>query len=159
MEAKNSLGEFASLLPKLGSIICIDYGTYNLGVAISDHGRLVAMPLCTIRARTWSEKIRCSQEIITKHSCCAMVLGMPFELDGLECKLAEEIRKFALELSQGKLPFLFHDERFTSKAARQVLKGCSTRKGEVIEAEDKVAASIMLGEVLENLAKLSKGSF
>lgn len=132
--------EFLSALPPNGSIMGLDYGSKNIGVAISDPDRKVAMPLCTLTSA--KSQVPSVVRLINQYKACGIVIGLPLLLDGTEGAVALKVREFAKEIAI--CPVLLHDERFSSKAARK-LSGANKA---VKASEDSISASILLGEVI-----------
>jgi putative holliday junction resolvase len=141
MIATTSKLEFLSQLPEAGSIMSLDYGSKNIGVAISDPNRKVAMPLCTLTGTSQKSQVPSVVKLINQYKACGIIIGLPLLLDGTEGPIAIKVREFAAELAMW--PVLLHDERFSSKAARKL----NTSKA-VKASEDALAASILLEEII-----------
>jgi putative Holliday junction resolvase len=95
----------------------IDWGTKNIGLAISDETHLVASPLITLH----SERNRTVAEIVAKFiktnasDISQLIIGNPLGLDGKPTQKSKEVRQFAEELKQiTGLPYTLWNETGTS---------------------------------------------
>ena len=116
----NQLDEFITLLTDNCSIMSIDYGAKKIGIALSDKELSIAVPLCNINND--NNILNNIQDIVKKHSVCAMVLGLPLMLDSTYGEQTEIILKFANTLEFMQIPIYLQDERFTSKMADNIMK-------------------------------------
>lgn len=135
------------------SILCIDYGTKKIGLAIANVQVKVSMPLSIIKKLdaqiTWLENI------ITKHKVVALVIGLPLNRDGSESEMTEKTYKFANKIDEKyKLPILLKDERYTSSLANNILKFYGMKRKQRNQIDDKVAASVILEGVLYEIERL-----
>jgi len=137
-------------------ILCLDVGEKSIGAAISDPSHTIAQGICSIRFPTSSleEKIKCVKELVLSHEVGKIIIGMPLDLKGREGEQAKKIREFAriVEKATG-LPVIFLDERFTTLVAEKLLKkgGLSIKKRKKLK--DKVAATILLQDYLNQIKK------
>lgn len=119
-------------------ILAIDYGTKNVGLAIS-RGTL-AEPLTIISN---------DHELITKIKEIVEAEGIELLLVGLPAgRLVSEIKKFAQELGRDlNLPIEFADEKYSSVEATLKLQSSGKmRPGELIDAK---AAAVFLQEYID----------
>src|ERR1700741_5495672 len=97
----------------------IDYGTKRIGIAVSDAGGHVALPVSVIEAGldALSEVV----ELATKNGVQQIVIGESQRLDGEANPVQEEIGQFKKDLEElSALPVEYERESFTSSlAARQ----------------------------------------
>ncbi len=78
-------------------ILAIDYGEKRIGIAISDPLKMFAIPLLTINntSKFWIEL----KKTISQYNIVHVVIGYPYKDDGSKSSIANQIEKFALELS------------------------------------------------------------
>lgn len=126
----------------------LDYGRRRIGVATSDPTGTIASPR-TVVANS-GDPVRPPEallELLRELDPVAVVVGVPFELDGSEGEMAREVRSFAeaLEESTG-LSVREWDERLTTEAARRALleTGASRRARRRKETTDMMAATLLL---------------
>jgi len=114
--------EFKDNLPKFGALLGFDFGEKRLGVAVSDVGRMIATSYKIIERKSFEKDIIEIQKIIKEKEICAMVYGLPKQMNGIEGQTAEMVRRFALKVFERTgLPYMFWDERLSSKAVESFL--------------------------------------
>ena len=135
-------------------IMAIDFGLKRLGVAIANTLTKNAEPLKTLHIENTKKIPTELFKLIKEWQPHKLVMGMPYNKDGTESKIAKQIRAFAKLLSQEtKIPLEYIDESFSSHEANRQLKflrqsGERTKrvsKGDL----DKMAAAIMLQRWLD----------
>lgn len=147
--------DIESLAPLLSShtpLIGLDLGEKTIGVAVSDRMRQVATPLKTLKRAKFAQNAAELEALIAEREVSAIILGLPYNMDGSEGPRAQSTRAFARNLAQrGTVPISFWDERLSTVAAERALLEADTsrrRRGEVI---DHVAAAYILQGVLDRL--------
>lgn len=130
-------------------IICLDIGEVRIGVAVSDPTGTIATPVDVIRRVGWGPDIRRIREICDRYETNRILSGLPLNMDGSEGFQARSIRAFCDRLTEAGFQVLFQDERLTTVAAEDVLiEGGVSRQGRK-HTVDKVAASLILQQWLE----------
>lgn len=145
--------EFNSQLEKSKPLICFDYGSKKIGVAMSTPNLSMALPLVIIAQKNPNQHLKKCLEILKEKSPAGIVIGLPVNMDGSETNQTVEVRKFA-DLISGKtdLPIFLQDERMTSRAADNLLKSMGLNRQKRNESDDLAAASMILETTL-NLLK------
>ena len=119
--------------------LSIDYGTKYIGTAISDQTNIISIPYRTLDKKSLMDEII---EIIEKENIYGVIIGMPYHLDGSESEMSEQVKKFALELSEIiKNPILLLDERLSSK-------GYKTEKKDYLTTIHEKSACLILDDFL-----------
>ena len=132
----------------------IDYGTKNIGVAISDDGGRVAFPLRVIDAGPGA--LAAIDAIIKEQHIGAVVAGESRNLKGEPNLVQEDIDAFVGDLHElSGLPVHFEREFFTSVlAARQFAPQEKSRKQNPGHKNlDASAAALLLQSFLDKLSK------
>lgn len=132
-----------------GSFLGFDYGTKHIGVAAGQTVTQTASPVTTIHNSdfnkiNWDEVLK----IISNWRPEALIVGMPFNMDGSDNEITVLARKFAENLRK-KTELEVHevDERLSSKAVGYEME----RLGKKIKAkDDALAACIILESFLKN---------
>lgn len=138
-------------------IMGLDYGDKTVGVAVSDEMFLTAQPVETIK-RERANKLRQTyariEELIMEYNVGRIVTGLPLNMNGNEGVRCQKTREFAetLERRTG-LEIIFQDERLTTFAANAVLEEGGVRKDMRKAYIDKIAASMILQDYLDNTGK------
>lgn len=137
---------------RCGRVLAVDYGKKRVGLAWSDEMRLIVTPLIAYdNDETLMQKL---VSLIVKNNITEIVFGLPIRMSGEEGELAEEIRRFANELST-KFPSIvieFFDESLTSKDAEALFRSKHGRPP--VGKKDKYlvdsySAAILLEEFLK----------
>ena len=153
----NSLQEFCQFFQKGKPIISIDYGLKKLGLAISTPNHHLPMPLKIIEHESDKKKITDILCILKENNICAIVLGLPINMNGTKSEQTLIVENFANKLTKRtELPIFFQDERLTSKAANNLLKDFGLKRKNRNSIDDLAAASMILETALTSASKLSK---
>lgn len=114
--------EFKENLKPFGALIGFDFGTKRLGVAVSDLTRMIATSYKIIERQSFKKDIEEIKKIIKEKEVCGIVYGLPKQMDGKEGNVADLTRKFAAKVAgEVSLPYMFWDERLSSKAVESFL--------------------------------------
>ena len=136
----------------------IDYGSKNIGLAISDSSGVVAMPYLILNNnRDFLGEI---EKIIEKEKIEAFVFGESKNFKGEDNKINIEIKKVAKEFEEKfKLPVYFVNEIFSSMESKWGVEK-SIRRGEKKSRKsrgegkvDSKAAALILKIFLKNPKK------
>ncbi len=135
--------------------MAIDFGLKRLGVAIANTLTNNAEPLKTLHIEDVKTIPKKLEQLIKEWQPHKLVMGMPYNADGTEAKIAKQIRAFASLLTQeSNIPLEYVDESFSShEASRQLklLRQSGERSKRVIKGDlDKVSAAIMLQRWLDS---------
>ncbi|WP_341763682.1 Holliday junction resolvase RuvX [Candidatus Tisiphia endosymbiont of Beris chalybata] len=150
-----TLLEFKALLQINKPIIAIDYGMRKTGLALSDPGKIIAMPFNTIYQIDKKEKIKAILNLATSCLACGIVIGLPINMDGTISEQTTILLKFTDTLNLAtELPIYLQDERLSSKAANSLLKSLGFNRRERNNKDDAIAASMLLETTLNSMQKL-----
>ena len=132
----------------------LDLGSKTIGLALSDVLFSVASPLETIQRSKFTKDAMRLLELVDVHEVGALVLGMPYEMDGTEGKRCQSTRDFAINLKGLRdMPIALWDERLSTSVVQRMLVSevdmTRKRRGEVV---DKLAATYILQGALDALA-------
>ena len=151
----NSLQEFYSFFEISKPLLAIDYGNKKIGLAISSPDHRIAMPHSIIAVDNDREKLDRIIDFIVKYNICAIVVGLPVNMDGTSSSQAKIVNNFVNKLiKKTNLPVYLLDERLTSRAADSMLKNMGLNRRQRNERDDMVAASMILETALESVKKL-----
>lgn len=130
--------------------LAIDYGIKRVGIAVSDMDGNFSFPRCTLKRETkaafWAEFLA----LLDKERPDAIVLGLPFHVDGTECLTTRQVRHFAESLKRRvTLPVYWMNEVLSSNAAEQKLYEQGLGFAKVKEIVDQHAAAVILESFLE----------
>ncbi len=140
-----------AFFPTQGRLAGIDYGTVRIGVAVTDESRLVASPFENYQRRSIQADAVYFRNLAENEQIVGFVVGLPIHNSGRESEKSEEARRFGHWLRDiTDLPVTFHDERFSSVQAEQLLGDADLTKSKRRKRLDQVAASIILASFLES---------
>jgi putative Holliday junction resolvase len=154
-----NLTDLAAGLPAGARLLGLDLGTRQIGVALSDVGRLVASPYGTLRRGKLAANAAEIAAIARREGVGGLVVGLPLSLDGTAGPAAQAARDWthALTAATG-LPASLWDERLSTAAVERVLIGAADlsrqRRAAVV---DRAAAAWMLQGALDRLAQIGNG--
>jgi putative Holliday junction resolvase len=135
-------------MPDSGTVLGFDYGERRIGVAIGQRITGTATPLTTLTSKNQNPDWEAIGQLIREWQPEALVVGMPYHLDGSETVLSERIRRFCRQLEgRFRLPVYQIDERLSSAEAERYLKHQRQqgRKSRIDKREiDQLAAAIQL---------------
>jgi putative holliday junction resolvase len=133
-----------------GRLLGVDFGTVRVGLAVCDTERIIASPLLTYERRNQTMDAEYFRKLIEAEQIAGLVVGLPVHMSGDEGQKAREARAFGDWLAQvTKLPLVYWDERFTTKAAESHLRAAGLTHRRRKDRRDKVAAQILLQAYLE----------
>ncbi|HTR72251.1 MAG TPA: Holliday junction resolvase RuvX [Solirubrobacteraceae bacterium] len=124
----------------MSRVLGLDYGSARCGCALSDPTETIVTPIEAIPKPAGRRGLAEIEDLIRERQIERVVIGLPVSLHGGDSHQTVETRDFARRLSMRlgeKIPVELHDERFTTKIARQDIG--SHRAG-----EDSRAAAHML---------------
>lgn len=152
------LQNIPSQLTRGQRLMGLDLGSKTIGLALSDVMLSVASPLETVRRSKFTQDAQRLIELIQEHDVGALVLGMPYEMDGSEGKRCQSTRDFAINFKKLRdMPISYWDERLSTSAVERMLVDdvdmTRKRRGEVV---DKLAAAYILQGALDALAHLNR---
>ncbi|MCK6552261.1 Holliday junction resolvase RuvX [Myxococcota bacterium] len=140
------------VVPK-GPMLGVDPGTKRIGFALSDSLGMLAAPL-----EVWTRKKSPAEDVarvvrhVKEHEVVAVVVGVPYNMDGSKGPSADKALAFIAQLRPAMpagVPVLERDEALTSWAAEERMKelglGPEERRGKV----DMYAAAVILQEELD----------
>ena len=123
--------------------LAIDFGLRRTGLAICDQSETFVSPLVVIDKP--GDVIPDIREIIKRENVEAVVVGLPYNMDGTEGSQAKKTRTFAARFaSEIKIPVEFFDERLSSfEASEQMIPADYTRKQKKKRIDALAAANIL----------------
>ncbi len=134
----------------MSRILAIDYGTRRVGIAITDSNQIIASPLDTIAPERLNVFL---SDYISAEPVEEIVVGYPLKEDGSPTDLTNQVDKLVKHLQHRfrNIPVLKHDERYTSKMAKQSLIDGGFRKSVRRKKSnlDKISATLILQSYLQ----------
>lgn len=128
-----------------GRAIGLDVGTKTIGVALTDRLGLLAHPVCTLSRKGVRQDVDRLERLFVEHEVRAVVVGLPYELDGSEARSARLARQIGEEITKRtELPVHYVDERYSSVDAERRLIQAGMSRAKRKEVIDQAAAVVIL---------------
>lgn len=132
----------------MGRWIGIDPGGKRVGLAVGDTSRGIASPLSVVPAAPLAALVEEVCARAREYGADGLVVGWPLNMDDTEGLQAKHARELAASLArQTDLDVRLWDERLSSFAAEQAMRGLLTRKKRKAR-QDAVAAATILQDFL-----------
>lgn len=132
-----------------GRVLCVDYGTVRIGLAVSDPLGSTAQPLEVVAAGETS--VETIVDRVKAYEVTEIVVGLPVRTDGTTGPEAEAVQAFARRLEDAAgVPVRLWDERLSSVEAERVMRSAGVDARAQRGSVDKVAAAIVLQSYLES---------
>ena len=137
-----------------GKILGVDLGDTRTGLAVSDPSRLLSSGLETISPGGIEKTADAVADVARAQGVCAIIVGLPVNMDGSEGARAAKCRKFAdllrMRLGDGVCVAMF-DERMTTMTASRYLNETNTRGKKRKGVIDTLSAQIILQNAIDRL--------
>jgi putative Holliday junction resolvase len=152
-----SIEDLPRLIGAEARLLGLDVGSKTIGMALSDMTHSIATPFDTIRRTKFIMDAKTIGEVIESNRVGAVVIGLPFNLDGSEGPRAQSTRAFARNLAAYiGVPMVFWDERLSTTAVeRHLIEADASRKRRA-EVIDRMAAAYILQGALDRLRRLTE---
>ncbi len=127
-------------------VLGIDLGDARIGVAISDDGGVLATPYETLqRSGDRISDHRAIEAIVEETGAGAVVVGMPYSLDGSVGHKAKLTRREIIRMGRTlSVPIHTQDERFTTVTAEHSMRAAGVPGAKKRQIVDQLAASVLL---------------
>ena len=135
----------------VGVLLGIDVGEARVGLAASDPGGLLALPVATLRRdhEAGTDLDAVVAEVLERDAA-GVVVGLPRSLDGSEGLAAERARRYAVALQRRlEVPVRLWDERLTTVDAHRALRASGVPGRQQRGVVDQAAATLILQAALD----------
>ena len=136
-----------------GTLLAFDFGEKRIGVAVGEWQLLQAHPLTTLHGEDNAGRFTAIAALIAEWRPARLVVGRPTALDGTPHAMTARCQRFARQL-RGRfgLPVDYADERLSSLAAQDQLRGAGHSTRSARRHLDAVAAQLILQDYFDGLA-------
>ena len=136
------------------TVLGLDFGDKNIGIAVSDKTHTIASPIKTIKRTSTNKDLDKIFSIIYEYNVGGLVFGLPLSLNGEENQRTEKVRSFATKLKiKSEIIIEFYDERFSSDIIFKELRKNSLSRTKINKKIDQQAAAYILQGFLDNAKK------
>jgi putative holliday junction resolvase len=146
-----SATDFRESLPGGGVIIGLDVGTKTIGTAFCDAGWSYASPAELIRRTKFTKDKAAIQALMASRATCAIVIGLPLNLDGSDSPRTQSTRAFAKNVADLGVPILLWDERWSTQAVERAMIAADVTRAKRAEKIDNGAAAFILQGAIDAL--------
>jgi len=130
--------------------LAVDLGDRRTGIAVGDDELNIAHPVKVLEVPIGNELINSISQLLQEHDIDAVVLGLPLNMDGSEGNRATLTRSFGGELQEAThCTVIYQDERLTSVAAEEHLRGSGKTHLQKKKMRDALAAAEILNDFLQ----------
>lgn len=139
--------------PRAGRRLGVDVGTVRVGVALSDPGGILAVPLVTLdRDERGGADLDALARLVAENEVVEVVVGLPRTLAGRDGPAAQAARGYADALVRRLpgVPVRLADERLTTVAAVRMLSDRGVRGRRQRAVVDQAAAVAILQSWLDS---------
>lgn len=140
-----------------GAILGVDFGDKRTGLAVCDPSRILASAIGVISPGGIEKTADAVASEALSRGVCAVVVGLPVNMDGSEGFRAARYRKFAWLLEHRlpeNIPVCLFDERMTTMSAARFLDETNTRGAKRKEVIDALSAQIILQNFIDRLKNM-----
>ena len=135
-----------------GKIMGIDFGDVRTGIATSDTSRLIASGKGYISPGGIDKTADAIAALAQEYGVCAIVVGLPVNMDGSHGARAQRCEKLAFFLKERlDIPVAVFDERMTTMTASRYLNETGTHGKKRKQVIDTLSAQIILQNCLDRL--------
>jgi putative Holliday junction resolvase len=130
-------------------ILALDPGERRVGLAVSDPGGHVAVPLA-VYVRRGRGDADALAAIAARECAEAIVVGLPLRLDGSRGPQAIRAERFGRAVAAvSGLPVVFWDERFSTREAERLNAESGMSRARRRTSVDATAATVILQDYLD----------
>lgn len=131
-------------------ILGIDPGERRIGIAISDPGGRIAVPVSVSEQRGKATLAELSA-LALREEAGLIVVGLALSLDGSHGPQAERAQRFGRALGAASgVPVVFWDERFSTREAGRLLIQAGSSRRHRTHNLDAAAAAVILQDYLDS---------
>jgi putative pre-16S rRNA nuclease len=135
---------------QITTVLGFDYGNKRIGLAVGQTITNSASPCKTINQIDGNPDWNAIDAEIQQWKPHALIVGMPYHIDGSENKMTATIKHFCYELEKRfKLPVLKVNEALSSRQAEEILKENIKINKQNKHEIDRMAAAIIVQRWLD----------
>jgi putative holliday junction resolvase len=128
-----------------GRVLGLDLGDARIGVAVSDPGRRLAVPVGTIHVGQPPGELKAIAALVAENDATLLVVGLPRSMSGDEGPRAALAREFGAALGAiVTVPIEFQDERLSTVEAERALREAGVTGRDRRRVVDRSAATVIL---------------
>jgi putative Holliday junction resolvase len=157
--------EFCTQLAPQARLMALDVGAKTIGLATGLWGHDLVMPLITIKRTKFTADVAALTHAFRDYDVAGLVIGWPIGLDGVPGRRCQSVRDFTLELGKQlshlgfTLPYVFWDERFSTKAGDDRVHDLGITAGKPVRRldRDRIIDALAATAILSNFMEYHQG--
>lgn len=131
----------------MGRVAAVDFGLKRIGLAVSDKGRKIALPVAVVEGG--KKAIQNIAAALPLKEVDLILVGNPIEMSGKRGPMSQMVEEFARALEAAlSITVLLVDERLSSKGADTQMREISLKRKARHERIDMIAATLLLESYL-----------
>ncbi len=135
-----------------GKLLGVDFGDVRTGLSVCDPDRIIASGIGYISPGGIDKTAAAIAEMARSEGVCAIIVGLPKNMDGSEGSRAARCKKLAgMVKAMSGLPTAVFDERMTTMSASRYLNETNTRGKKRKGVIDTLSAQIILQNCIDRL--------
>lgn len=140
-----------------GARLAVDAGGVRVGVARSEAGGTLVLPVATLTRRAAGQELAKIARMVEEYGAIEVIVGLPLGMSGEEGVSAASARRYAESIADlVDVPVRLVDERLSSVSAHQLLQQAGRRERHHRPVVDQVAATVILEQALEQERRTGK---
>ncbi len=134
-------------------LLGLDLGEKRIGVAVTDEMGSMAFPVTTIMFNSRKHVVAELNKVLKEHRVEKIIVGLPRTMKGELGPAAERVTgNVEFFKTQILLPWIFWDERLSTKEVERVLLAADVSRAKRKEVRDQLAAQRILQSYLDHHA-------
>ncbi len=144
----------------MSSVLALDYGTKQIGLALSNSQQKLAFPYGIVENRGFDFVFKEIEKICQKENVSVIIIGLPLGLSSQTTETTKKILKFIKKLKKAikiknpagqKISLTLEEERLSSKMAQKLLKGSKIKKPDHSLAAMLILENYLIKNLKQNL--------
>jgi len=131
--------------------LAVDLGDRRTGLAIGDDETCMAHPITVLHIPIGDQLLAAIVQAIDEHEVDEIVMGLPLHMDGTPGSRVKITEAFGARINEAaKITIHYQDERLTSAAAEEHLRGSGKTHKQKKNVRDAIAATEILKDFLDS---------
>ena len=132
-------------------LLGLDFGEKRIGVAVTDEGGMMALPLTTLEFRGRKHLLEQLRALVEQYGVRKIIVGLPKTLKGEIGPAAQNVIVQVEWLKEAlDRPWIFWDERLTTSEVERVLVDADVSRAKRREVRDRLAAQRILQNYMDH---------
>lgn len=136
----------------MGKILCVDYGTKRIGIAITDETNTFARALTVLKNIDFESTVSKIFNLVVENKVKSIVFGMTKNKDGELTLVSEEAKSVGEKIrALSEIYVIFYEEAMSTREAEDILRSMGKTRKKYKDKIDMFAAEIILQSYLAKI--------